>query len=436
MHKTATDAELDAVETLETPLAAQIDLYAKFLAFLAGRPVNAAHTLVLRQTFTSFTHTYLQHSDVHSLAATLDAASQKSVLAAYFNALVALEERRAEAPRPAASALLTAAKAGKAGIYALFGGQGTNEVYFDELQYLYDVYKPFVAPVIATMTEALDEYLESAPSSVASYYSHGLDVSAWLAGSSPRPPVSYLASVPISLPLIGMTQLIQYLVACRVANLTPGEMLSLFKGATGHSQGIVSAVCIAASTSFESFTENALKALKWLFFCGLRGQESFPVLAIEPSIVKDAVDGGEGVPSPMLAVTGLPLVTLQKHIQTTNKHLPSNSQLFVSLHNGPKAFVVTGPARALFGLVTSLRLVRAPSGLDQTKIPFSQRKPVFSIRYLVVGVPYHSDYLAGATDRVFDIDLEKEELWTAKDLAIPVYHTETGGFAPQHHHTD
>ena len=128
----------------------------------------------------------------------------------------------------------------------------------------------------------------------------------------------------------------------------------------------------------------------------------------------------------MLSITGLSLKELEPHIAKTNKHLPSISQLFVSLNNGPKAFVITGPSKALFGLVTSLRKVKAPSGLDQSKVPFSQRKPVFSIRFLVVGVPYHSKYLAGATETLIEEDLEGEELWSAKDIKIPVYNTEDG----------
>ena len=65
-----------------------------------------------------------------------------------------------------------------------------------------------------------------------------------------------------------------------------------------------------------------------------------------------------------------------------------------------------------------MRKVRAQSGLDQSKTPFSQRKPVFSIRFLIVGVPYHSEYLDGVTDMVEE-DLD-EESWEAKDLKIPV----------------
>ena len=91
-------------------------------------------------------------------------------------------------------------------------------------------------------------------------------------------------------------------------------------------------------------------------------------------------------------------------------------------------FVVTGPSSALFGLVTSLRKIKAPSGLDQSKVPFSQRKPVFSIRFLGVGVRYHSEYLAGPTETFIEEYLEGEELWSAKDIKIPVYNTEDGTF--------
>ncbi|KAH9950013.1 fatty acid synthase [Amylocystis lapponica] len=185
-------------------------------------------------------------------------------------------------------------------------------------------------------------------------------------------------------------------------------------------------VCIASSTSMDSFFDNVRKALKWLFFCGFRGQQAFPVLALEPSIVKDAIDGGEGAPSPMLSVIGLSQPELEVHITKTNQHLPQNSQLQISLYNGTKAFVVTGPARALYGLVTSLRKVRAPSGVDQSKTPFSQRKPVFYVRFLLIGVPYHSHYLEGVTEKMLQEDLGGEEVWKPEELGIPVFNTENG----------
>ena len=168
-------------------------------------------------------------------------------------------------------------------------------------------------------------------------------VLSWLSDAAARPAVPYLASVPISFPLIGLTQLVQYLVVCLVANLTPGELRSRISGATGHSQDIVSAVVIAASGTFEEFADNSRKAIKWLFYSGLRGQQAFPVASVEHSFVQDAIVGGEGTPSPMLSIAGLTLKEFESHVSKTNQHLPANSQLHMSLHNGPKTFV------ALFG---------------------------------------------------------------------------------------
>ena len=400
--------------------------FAAFVARSVGQPCSNELLLDILKHFTA---TYLANADVHTFVNRYDHDLRKAFLTDYFLALSTLEAHFStdDVPRCPPSALLTATKDGKAGIYALFGGQGANEVYFDELKSLYDIYKPYVASLIATISkDVLEPLAMKAEAEGHAFYSYGLDVLSWLDGSAPVPPTEYLASIPISFPLIGLTQLVQYLATCSALNVTPGDLRELIQGTTGHSQGIISAICIAASTTVASFIENASKALKWLFYGGLRGQEAFPVLALEPHIVKDATEGGEGAPTPMLSVTGLALDVLEKHMKDTNKHLPWNSKLTVSLYNGPKAFVVTGPAKALYGLVTSLRKIRAPAGLDQSKVPFSQRKPVFSIRFLVVGVPYHSPYLDGVSEKVCTIDLEGEELWTTEDLAIPVYHTENG----------
>ncbi|KAF9532470.1 fatty acid synthase [Crepidotus variabilis] len=426
-------AQLDAVDStaqLENEAEATVELSARFLAHVADS-INKdaqsikARTALLFNVLKHFTSTYLATKDVHTITSVFDTEVRKVVLTAYFTAVAALKAQSIDLPTQSPSALFEAAASSKASVFALFGGQGTNEVYFDELQGLYDIYKPFVAPFVENVTsEILVPLAEEEEDSSA--YTFGLNVASWLSGKIDRPAVSYLASVPVSLPLIGLTQLIQYLVVCHVANLTPGEIRSRIAGATGHSQGILSAVVISASSTFEEFTENSRKALKWLFFTGLRGQEAFPVTSLEPGIVQDSIEGGEGVPGPMLSITGLSLTELEPHVKKTNKHLAPTSQLYISLHNGPKAHVVTGPPKALFGLVTSLRKIKASSGLDQSKVAFSQRKAVFSVRFLVVGAPYHSKYLDGATDTVVEDDLEEEELWNAKDLKIPVYNTEDG----------
>ncbi|KAG8213088.1 hypothetical protein J3R82DRAFT_11484 [Butyriboletus roseoflavus] len=422
---------LDTTAEHEITFQPEVDLFARFLSFVAQRlsddPLSTkARTSFLLHVFTHFVSSYLSDTDIFSFVKPFNAEVRSSVLTSFFIARAALEHRNVtDIPNPPTSALLSASSEGEASIYALFGGQGTNEVYFDELQALYDTYKPYVSPLIRAITTEILAPLVAARQA-SSFYSYGMDITSWLSGAIPRPPVTYLASIPISLPLIGLTQLIQYLVVCRVSGLTPGQLRDHIAGATGHSQGVVSAIAISASTSYESFDANAKKAIRWLFFCGMRGQEAFPVLALEPGIVQDAIDGGEGQPSPMLSINGLALSALRPHIEATNKHLPSNSQLAVSLYNGSRNFVVTGPPRALYGLVTNLRKVRAPSGQDQSKIPYSQRKSTFGVRFLVVNAPYHSSYLASATDKLCNEDLGGEELWASDELGIPVFNTEDG----------
>ena len=98
---------------------------------------------------------------------------------------------------------LAAALSKKASFFALFSSQGTNEVYFDELRNLYDMYKPFVAPFVQTLTEDVLAPLVS--EEAFTHYMFGLNVVSWLSGATARPAVPYLASVPVSFPLIGLT---------------------------------------------------------------------------------------------------------------------------------------------------------------------------------------------------------------------------------------
>ncbi|WVQ81978.1 hypothetical protein IAT38_004105 [Cryptococcus sp. DSM 104549] len=420
--------EDDESSTPKAPsLEPQVKLLARFLAFAADKVAasesNAELAEVLLAAYNRFNELFLATSNIHSLVQSFEVDTRAEILKAYFKAYATAEKALGDRAKVAhTSALLEAAKDGKAELYALFGGQGVNEHYFAELQLLYDTYTPFVHPILSKITDLLVSLSLTVDANA--YYNQGLDLISWLDGSLPTPAVEYLASIPLSLPLIGVAQLAQYVVSCRVAGLNPGEMRERFAGATGHSSGVVSAVAIASSSNWASLEANILKAVKQLFFIGYRGQEGFPLLSLEPHIVADSIENNEGVPSPMLSVSGLGLKALEAHIKKVNAHLPANSQIGVSLHNGPTNFVATGPAKALYGLATALRKVMAPAGLDQSKVPFSKRKAVFSMRFLPVNVPYHSQYLAGTTEKVQkDVG---EELWSVEELSMPIYHTEDG----------
>ena len=187
-----------------------------------------------------------------------------------------------------------------------------------------------------------------------------------------------------------------------------------FSGTSGHSHGLVTIIAIFSSKNGVSFLENVQMALKWLFFAGTQGQQLFSIFALEPSVVQDSIDGGEDQTIPMLSVNGLLLKDLQPLISKTNKYLPDNPQTGISLHDGPHKFTITGPPCALYGLIANLYTICAPNGSDQSKVEFAKQKPVFSMCFLVVGVPFHSQYLWDAVDKVISQDLNGEKLWTAK----------------------
>ena len=196
-------------------------------------------------------------------------------------------------------------------------------------------------------------------------------------------------------------------------------------GAAGHSQGIVSAIVIAISDSLDSFYQNFEKAIRLLNYIGIRAQEAVPVVHLDPVMVADCAEL-EGLPSALLSVSGIEHSLLEKLIKQTNQCLDPSIQICISLNNGPKNFVVTGCPKSLYGLVLTLRKSKASPSDDQSKIPFSQRKPVFSVRFLPIYAPFHSNALSSCTRKVLDIDLKGKELWNRSDMAFPVLHTQTG----------
>lgn len=431
--------EVDANKAAAASQGARIILLSKFMGFLsqklrAADVAHASHEIeVLYRAWSQFSVDLLGcNNDIHNLVfGTVDIEQRAAVLRNYFEAYTLLERvDRIDAKALATPKLFDVAEQGKAQAFAIFGGQGNNEIYFNELQALFDTYRPLVEELLQKSTTALQSWADEAATrgGFANFYAYGLDVLSWLQHPSIRPPVEYTASVPLSLPLIGLTQLTQYLVSCRAAGLTPGEMRDrLVAGSTGHSQGVVSAVVVSASSSVESFYDNAIKALGLLFNIGKRGQETFPTRGIEPALVADAVEGGEGEPTPMLSVTGLFQDALEAYLKKTNVHLADDEKVSISLFNSRRNFVVTGPPRSLFGLVSQMRAARAESGQDQSKVAFSKRKAAFNMRFLPVGVPYHSSYLEGATQKVLEIDYKgNDDLWKSSDLTIAVHNTFDG----------
>lgn len=82
------------------------------------------------------------------------------------------------------------------------------------------------------------------------------------------------------------------------------EWQTMWQGTTGHSQGIVSSVVIASAKTEQELIELSQKALGFLFWVGLRSQKAFPTSSISSRILQDSFDNQEGVPTPMLIISG------------------------------------------------------------------------------------------------------------------------------------
>ena len=111
-----------------------------------------------------------------------------------------------------------------------------------------------------------------------------------------------------------------------------------------------------------------------------------------------------------------------EHVTITNNHLPENKYISVCLVNGPRNLVVGGPPASLCALNSRLRKLKPRKGVDQTRIPFTQRSNTFTNVFLPISVPFHSPYLLPAYDQIIQ-DLHHVSISNI-ELAISVFATD------------
>ena len=421
--KSSLPAPTDELAQDDEP-SSNAELVARYIGFTAAEVEDdeeaTSFVEVLKVALTEFERAFMHANDVHALAASLPGITAKKLLVVqcYYAGRAAV----ARPIKPHDSALMRAADDEDASIFTVFGGQGNIEEYFDELREVFTTYPSFTSDLVQSTAELLQS-LASSPKTE-KFYSKGLDILGWLADKEKQPDTDYLVSAPVSLPLIGLVQLAHYQVACKALGKTPGEINERFSGTTGHSQGIVTAAAVSTATSWESFAKAAKEAITMLFWIGMRSQQAYPRTSLAPSILQDSVEAGEGTPTPMLSVRDLSKKQLQEHIDATNEHLPEDRHVAISLINSSRNFVVTGAPISLHGLNLRLRKVKAPTGLDQTRVPFTERKQRFVNRFLPITAPFHSPLLAEAFKQLQD-DLSSVKI-PASRLTIPVYDTNSG----------
>lgn len=115
----------------------QVKLLARFLGFAAdklsaGGDDSSEIAQVVLASYKRFNELFLGSDNIQSLLESYDPEPRAEILTAYYKAFAALRTALGakEVPIAHPSALIEAAKEGKAEIYGLFGGQGVNEVSF------------------------------------------------------------------------------------------------------------------------------------------------------------------------------------------------------------------------------------------------------------------------------------------------------------------
>ncbi|PVV05312.1 hypothetical protein BB560_000171 [Smittium megazygosporum] len=411
----------------ESPLE-EIELASKLLKFtselIESNYIKVDFMDMLKIILIHFAKEYLKGNDIHVVTSDLEISSRKFALNAFYSAKVIIEDSLQGAILVSQSALFTSSLIGSVKLMGLFGGQGNSENYFDETRDVFQIYEPLIKPFMELMSSHIKSL--SLEPQWRSALPKGMDIIYWLTHPEVQPDTSYLISAPVSMPLIGMTQLANFLVLCKVLNKTPQWLTKNFKGLTGHSQGLITAVAVASSTTEESFIHNSKVAIAMLLSIGCRGQLCFPQTTLTPTILEDSLEKNEGNPSPMVVVASLERKQVEKHLEDTNKHLPSDRQISVSLVNGPKIHVLSGPPQSLYGLNLMLRKIKEPEGLDQNRTPFSKRKLRFSTRFLPITLPFHSKYLHEVPALVFD-DLKRLGYsFDGSEIQVPVFSTKDG----------
>ena len=204
--------------SLKTPQAT-VEFFARFLAFVAKNHSDPSssrpQTNLLYNALKYITESYLPSQAVHTSTSTfdLDGPKDRHLLPLQGARDVRVERGYGYSASTSLGAY-AAVDAGDASVYAVLVVRAqTRSISTNSRNCATST--PHMS--IPSSRPSPKNFLPPCPHILLSYH-HGLDVSSWLSGSAPHPPVSYLASVAVSFPAVGLTQLTQYLVTFKVAN--------------------------------------------------------------------------------------------------------------------------------------------------------------------------------------------------------------------------
>ncbi|KAJ2459216.1 fatty acid synthase alpha subunit Lsd1 [Coemansia sp. RSA 2424] len=354
--------------------------------------------------------------DIHVIvqAQGLDEAAVQSVLKGYFAAWPTVNGHSDMPPASWPVAPLPALFAAKStGLMALFGGQRGTSTYLDEAAWLLDVYRPLLVEFVSRMSAFL--HRESQGNCVSSVYSKGLDILSWLTVVDEMPDEQYLLSIPVCQPIVALIQLMHVMVLYKTLGISPGELVKRFKVAIGHSQGIGIAAAFSTFTDEQSFFDVGERILGIQLLAGALSQLKYPCYKIMDK------NSDDSEPRPMVSVQGIAKPALEQLIAKFNSHQPFPAEhAYLAVVNTVDQFIVASKLLSAAKLVAFLRSESADPDTDQSRVPFSKRKPVIAVQFTTITAPYHCPLLEAAADEAYNIAVEKQWVLHVSGMQIAV----------------
>lgn len=426
---------------LEDGPSSSAELYGKFLGFIApfvNQYQPGRFDEFVKETLLHFQMQFLEGTDIHTFVDSLLVLEKdprtrlivkENFIKGYYTAIVNCNMR------------IERIHESHAQVNAVFSGQG-NPLYFALLLEYYRLYRVFIyTDFLVPMGAKLNE-LVLGEGSFAPLYPQGLDILNWLQNPAQIPDQEYLWSAPVSCPLITLTQLTFFIVQSLTTGSTPGEYRKGFIGMAGRSQGIVAAMAISLFDSWDSFLENAVKAVSLMFFVGARTSLIHSAAPIPLAMTHDSIEYKEGCPSSMLMIRGLDLKQAEVFIELANKDLFEDERLAISIFNSPANFGIAGSPKYLYALAIILRNARAgnssqqePKSKTRNKLRLLFKKETnpqnfvplnFSYGFLPVHARFNSYHLAGSYNLIFQDIIKAGIEFSSKDMEIPVYDCHNG----------
>eukprot|EP00808_Paulinella_micropora_P031876 g23924.t1 len=327
--------------------------------------------------------------------------------------------------------LFTKAMAGENKMVASFGGQGFD--WLAQLRLTWNSTKnqeatEFTRFFIRECVAASAEIVERNPK----IFPKGYDVESWIEAprskgdpKSPNPADDweYMTTSQISLPMIYVTQMAAYVLMAKTLELETGltveQLRSSWSSGLGHSQGIIGACVISASSNHEDILKHSKTVVQTMQEMGIVFINKMKKLYPPPEIFEICREKHWGPPHAMMSILGWTAPQIQALIE----EMKATDRLALALYNQTKSIVVSGYPEAIVKLRLAIldkeeKSKEAAKGMPTARIPFSKRVPPARMQFLPIPVPFHSPFgqsilietLATLRNMEVQVDIKKEDL--------------------------